>query len=53
MPDTDATGGAIGMALALVAANPASAAAEKKRTAIGFAIEASIVELVCSVAVLG
>lgn len=52
MPDTDATGGAIGMALALVAANPASAAAEK-RTAIGFAIEASIVELVCSVAVLG
>ncbi|WP_256375332.1 hypothetical protein [Bradyrhizobium sp. Ec3.3] len=30
MPDTDATGGAIGMALALVAANPASAAAEKK-----------------------
>jgi hypothetical protein len=47
-PDIGATGGAIGVALALVAANPASAAAEK-RTTIGFPMEASLVELVNAV----
>jgi hypothetical protein len=47
-PDIGATGGAIGAALALVAANPASAATEK-RTTIGFPMEASLVELVNAV----